>query len=388
MRESAAFALPPSHLARDVADELLLSAAGRSHRLRVTQIDDAGARRMEAVATDPTVYEPLSGPQRAPNQMQALVQPGRAQLVFLDLPLLTGNEIPWAPHVAAYAAPWPGRTLVFRSASDSNFALDTVLTRPATLGRTTADFAAGPLWRWDAANVLAIRLAAGALASQDDLAVLGGANVVAVENAEGEWEIVQFATATLTAPNAWTLTRLLRGQAGTEAAMRAPVAAGARVVLLDAATAQLALRQGEATLPFHYAWGPPDRPLSDASYQTTERRFTAVGLRPLAPVHLVAQRGSGDIVLGWIRRTRIGGDAWDPPDIPLGEESEAYDVDILDALGAVKRTLAAAMPVVTYTAAMIAADFPGGLPSPFAFRVAQRSAAYGRGAAATASFAL
>jgi hypothetical protein len=157
MRESAAFALPPSHLARDVGDELELSAGGRSHRLRITQIDDAGARHIEAIATDPSVYEPLAGPQREPNQMQQLAQPGRALLVFLDLPLLTGGEVPWSPHVAVYASPWPGRALVFRSASTSNFTLDTVLTRPATLGRTTADFSAGPLWRWDITNALRLR---------------------------------------------------------------------------------------------------------------------------------------------------------------------------------------------------------------------------------------
>jgi hypothetical protein len=388
MRETAGFALPPSHLARDVGDEVALVVGGRSHRLRITQIDDAGARHIAAVTTDPAIYQPLTGPQREPNQMQRLAAPGRALLVFLDLPLLTGAEVPWAPHVAAHAVPWPGRELVFRSAGESNFTLDTLLTRPATLGRTTADFAAGALWRWDEANALCIRLAAGTLASQDDLAVLGGANAIAVENADGEWEIVQFATATLVAANEWRLTKLLRGQAGTEPAMRSPVAAGARVVLLDGAPLQLALTQGEAMLPFHYAWGPPDRPLSDASYQTAERRFAAIGLRPLAPVHLAARRSGGDILLAWIRRSRSGGDAWDPPDIPLGEESEAYDVDILDAGGAVKRVLATAAPAATYTAAMIAADFPGGLPSPLVFRVAQRSAAFGRGIAATASIEL
>jgi hypothetical protein len=199
---------------------------------------------------------------------------------------------------------------------------------------------------------------------------------------------VQFAIATLVAPNEWILTKLLRGQAGTESAMRKPVAAGARVVLLDPALVQLALRQGEATLPSRYAWGPPDKPLSDASYQTAEYRFAALGLRPFAPVHLAATRHDGGIELSWIRRTRIGGDAWDPPDIPLGEESESYAIDILDAFGLVRRTLASPTASVIYTAAMIAADFPGGLPLPFVFRVAQRSAAYGSGAAATARIEL
>ena len=383
MRETATFALPPSRLALDVTDEVIYTTAGRDHRLRLTQIDDSESRAIQAVATDPSIYEPLTGPSRGPLPVRVLSQPGRALLVFLDLPLLTGNEVPWAPTAAAFASPWPGGTQVMRSASDANFVLDTTLTRAATLGRTTADFYSGPLWRWDEVNALRIRLNAGALAAQDDLSVLGGANAIAIQNADGAWEIAQFAAATLTAPNEWTLTRLLRGQAGTETAMRSPVAAGARVVVLDGTQAQLALKQNEATLPFFYAWGPPNKPLSDSAWQTGEQQFAGIGQRPLSPVQLSARWQSGDLVLSWIRRTRIGGDNWDQTDVPLAEDSEAYDVEILDASSAVIRTVSVASPTYTYTAAQIATDFPSGLPSPFHFTVYQLSAAFGRGVGAT-----
>ncbi len=384
MRETATLALPPSRLALDPTDEILFDAAGRVHRLRLTQIDDAASRAVQAVATDPSIYEPLTGPSREPGAMQTLSAPGRALAVFLDLPLLTGNEVPYAPHAALFAAPWPGSVQVLRSASDANFALDRAFTRAATLGRTAADFYSGPLWRWDEVNALRIRLNAGTLSSQDDLAVLGGANAIAVQNADGAWEIVQFAAATLTAPGAWTLTRLLRGQAGTESAMRTPVAAGARVVLLDGAQGQLGLKQNEATLPFFYAWGPPGKPISDSSWQTAEMQFAAIGLRPLSPVHLRARWQSGDLLLGWIRRTRSGGDNWDQADVPLAEDAEQYDIEILDGGGAVKRTISACpSPSYAYTAAQIAADFPGGLPSPFRFTVYQLSAAFGRGVGTT-----
>ncbi|MEJ0027318.1 MAG: glycoside hydrolase/phage tail family protein [Rhizomicrobium sp.] len=380
MRESATLALPPSRLALDPTDEIVFTAGGRAHRLRLTQIDDAASRAIEAVATDPSLYEALTGPSRGPLAAQSLAQPGRALAVFLDLPLLTGKEIPHAPTVAAFAAPWPGAIQILKSVSDANFTLSRVLARAATLGRTTADFHSGPVWRWDRVNALRVRLAAGTLAAQDDLAVLGGANALAVQNADGQWEIVQFAAAQLTAPNEWTLTRLLRGQAGTESAMRDPVAAGARVVLLDGATQQLDLAQNEATLPFFYAWGPPGKPLSDPSWQMAQMQFEGVGLRPLSPVHLATHWSSGNLVLSWIRRTRLGGDNWDQTDVPLAEESERYDIEILDGGGHVIRTVPA-NPAASYayTAAQIAADFPSGLPRPFRFAVYQLSAAFGRG---------
>ena len=64
--------------------------------------------------------------------------------------------------------------------------------------------------------------------------------------------------------------------------------------------------------------------------------------------------------------------------MPLGETSEAYEVEILNG-AAVVRTVAAASPTVTYTAAQQTADF-GSVQSAIALRVYQLSAATGRGA--------
>jgi hypothetical protein len=97
-------------------------------------------------------------------------------------------------------------------------------------------------------------------------------------------------------------------------------------------------------------------------------------------VQLRAVWRGGDLYLSWIRRTRIGGDSWDQTEVPLGEEEEDYDVEILDAAGDAIRTFAAwPVSALVYLAVNIAADFPSGLPSPFRFRVTQRSATYGRG---------
>ena len=257
---------------------------------------------------------------------------------------------------------------------------------PATIGETTADFYSGPLWRWDDVNELKIRLYNGTLQSRDDLNVLGGKNVIAIENTDGGWEVVQFADAALTAPDEWTLTRLLRGQAGTESAMRNAVSAGARVVVMDGAPKQLLLGQAEYALPFNYRWGPQGRPISDASYQGATLQFEGVGLRPFSPVQLKAAWSGGDLLLSWIRRDRDpASDSWDQTEIPLSETAESYDVEILDGSGDVVRTVSALpSPSLAYTSLQIAADFPARLPSPFRFTVYQFSSAFGRGTGATA----
>jgi hypothetical protein len=66
--------------------------------------------------------------------------------------------------------------------------------------------------------------------------------------------------------------------------------------------------------------------------------------RPWSPVHVRGTRdGSGNLTIAWRRRTRIGGHlAWRRPDVepPLGEASEAYEVEIIDGSGEVVRTIA------------------------------------------------
>ena len=68
----------------------------------------------------------------------------------------------------------------------------------------------------------------GTLQSVTDLALFAGANALAVESTPGVWEILQAGEAELLAPGKYRLTRLLRGQRGTENAMGNPAPAGSR----------------------------------------------------------------------------------------------------------------------------------------------------------------
>jgi hypothetical protein len=227
-----------------------------------------------------------------------------------------------------------------------------------------------------------VQLISGALSSADDITVLGGANALAVENADGEWEVLQFANAELIGTNQWKLTRLLRGQLGSEGAMMDPVPAGARIIVLDAAVLQTSIPQAQYALPFNYLWGPQDKPISDPAYQGALKQFAGIGYRPYSPCHVAgAQAGSGDIALNWIRRTRLGGDSWEQTEVPLGEESESYELDIYNAAGTnVLRTLSATSPSLIYTAAQQSSDFGGGgTPFPLDVAVYQLSSIFGRG---------
>jgi hypothetical protein len=193
---------------------------------------------------------------------------------------------------------------------------------------------------------------------------------------------VQFRTATLVGTDTYELGELLRGQGGTEFAMRPAVAAGARFVLLNAAIARLDLSAAEIGLPYKWRVGPAARDIGDATYVAATHTFTGLGLKPLSPVHVRGTRSAGDVAISWIRRTRVGGDSWETSQVPLAEDAESYEVDVLDG-ETVVRTLASATPAVTYTAADQISDFGSEQPA-YDVRVYQLSGSHGRGTARNA----
>jgi hypothetical protein len=386
-RERAAMKLPPSLLALDPGDVVELVLPERRARYRLTSLTDAGAREAQGAASEASLYGPAPTPLRAVKPATATSY-GAPLAAFLDLPLLTGTETPHAPRVAVAADPWPGGIAFWKSqGSDAGagLAFDRVVTRQATMGRTKTALYPGATSRWDMSQTLTVELVSGALSSADALAVLGGANAAALETPDGAFEVIQFREALLVAPSTYVLSGLLRGQAGTEGAMRTPLDVGARLVLLDGAVAELGLGEAERGLPRLWAYGPAPKPLDDAAYIRETRSFAGIGLRPFSPVHIRGARVTGgDIALGWTRRTRTGGDGWEGMDVPLGEEMEAYEIDILSGSDVI-RTLSASAPAATYAAAQQIADFGTTSFTTLTVRVSQLSRAFGRGQAREAT---
>lgn len=377
-RDRARFSLPPSALALEPGDIVALEHAGRSRLLRITEAGEHGARDLETLGIDPGIYQ---GGATVARPALAFRDPGLGPVLalFLDLPLLTGNETPEAGHVVAAREPWPpGGAAFYRSPETAGFVLAAIVGRRATIGVTLDDLPAGPEARPDLATRIRVRLHAGQLASTTRLALLGGANAAAIQGLDGEWQVLQFESATLVEPATYEVGTLLRGQAGTEGQMRAAVPAGAPFVLLDGALTPVPLTRDDIGLPLTWRYGPAGLDLGHGDYLTTPHAFRGIGLRPLSPVHIRGARsGGGDLALSWIRRTRLGGDSWSALEVPLAEDAERYEIDILSG-ATVVRTLAASTPAVLYTAAEQTADF--GAPQPaLSVRVVQVSTVYGRG---------
>ena len=210
--------------------------------------------------------------------------------------------------------------------------------------------------------------------------------MAAVRNAAGAWEVMQFANAELVGERTYELSRLLRGQAGSEWAIAAPLAAGAPFVVLDQYVLAVARGLDDIDRPMQLRIVAANRDYGDPAAVALAVTPQPIALKPVTPVHVRGRRTGAGIEIGWIRRTRIDGDNWTSGDVPLGEDAEAYEVDILSGT-TVLRTLESSAPSVLYAAAAEMADF-GVQQTSLAVRVTQLSATVGRGFAAEATLVL
>lgn len=373
-RDGARFALPPSSPlgAGDVVR--IDTGEGPAQDWRIDRIDRAGALGAEAVRIEAGVYLPSDAVEE-PVRLSPFVPPVPVLPLFLDLPLMTGEEVPHAPHVAVRAVPWPGSVAVYSGLEDAGYALNRVLTAPGTIGVSESALSRAAPWRWDRGPALRVRMA-GPLASAAPEAVLAGANLIAIGDGAGAWELLQFAQAQMVGPDLWDLSVRLRGQFGTEAVMPEVWPAGMWVVAITPALEQIDLPEAARGLARHYRIGPALRPLDDPSFVHEVVAFAGNGLRPYAPAHLRAVPGAGGIDLSWVRRTRVGGDSWAGFEVPLGEESEAYALRVIDTGGAVRREVVLGGPGWSYADTMRIAD---GVSAPYRIEVAQISGRFGAG---------
>jgi len=359
-RETLTASLPPSRLALDPGDVVSLDHDGRLVNYRLERVSDAGARSIEAIRTDAAIYDLPPGQFRSANLPGTIVY-GPAEVALLDLPQISEAVPAHQPYAAVFAKPWYGSAAISSSSSQAGFTLRDIVGQAAQMGTLAADLPAGPLWRFDQGNELLVDMSSGTLTSVTDAELFAGANSLAMESAPGVWEIIQFANAELVATGRYRLTRLLRGQRGTEDAMRNPTPAGARIIVLDSALQRLSISEADLGLPWNWRVGPASAAPSDALMTALTFTPEGRGLKPFAPAQLRMRReANGDLALRWLRRDRaLSADSWVLADAPMVETSESYDLEILNGAAVVRAVSGLTNSAFTYTTAMQNADFGG-----------------------------
>lgn len=212
--------------------------------------------------------------------------------------------------------------------------------------------------------------------STTNAALLNGSNLVAIgDGSPDNWELIQFRDAELIAPGRYLLSHRIRGQLGSDGVGPDTWPTGSWFVVMDGVPSQIELGRNLRRISQTFRIGPARRSYDDPSYEEFVHAFEGNGLRPYAPVHLNYLKTGSDIRFDWIRRTRIDGDAWDLAEVPLGEETEAYTVRVLQS-DQVVREVTVTKPTWVYENSDLRSD---GISGAFQVSIAQNSARFGPG---------
>lgn len=378
-RESMEFTLPPNRIAFDPGDGVLVDIAGRELAFRMTGISKASDLSVQAEGIDTSIYDSLiTGVSGSSSETVTVF--GKTILRFLDLPLVTGEESrPWAARLAAYQGPFPPAVDVYED-TGSDLLLTNQLLAATQMGVLVTDLPAGPHEIIDEGNIIQVDMNDPnfQVLGDTELNVRNGANAIAIQTSNGDWEVLKFVNAALQSGRRYNLSRLFRGQLGTYPIMEDPVPAGQPVVFLDATTLGV-LQIGEErkfdTIDFRY--GPNVFTTGSPFYQDTTQTGKAVGQLPypVADVQFYKESAT-DVRIEWKRQTRFGGEGYESATVPLNEDSELYEIDLLDASDVLLTTVSVTSPSYVYA----------GAPSVFKARIYQMSVSVGRGRPVTKTY--
>lgn len=388
-RDIGPFRLPPNYRALEAGDVITVEGGELGTlELRLTQVHLLSDGRLECMAklNAAATYTPNAVAPDSTATPPALGVSGPSRYELLDIPLITDefNRPGWFAAMCGYTAGWPGG-LLYRTPDGGQTWTDLQgWVSPVTMGTCRTALPAGRTDIVDASSVLQVDLLAGDLSSITLESLYNGGNLLAI-GAPGRWEIVAVATVEQQADGSYVLTDFLRGMFGTEWAASLHQAGDAVVALRDVDVAWIGMSSATIGQPLGYRGITSGKAID--SDTTREITYTGVNLKPLSPVYLNGSRhpSTRDWTLTWTRRTRVSPEWRDNVDVPIGEETEAYEIDIYDGPGyaTVVRTLTASTPTVAYTSAEQIADF-GSNQSRLYVKVYQMSATVGRGYPLTA----
>ncbi len=366
---SAKATLPPSFLALEPGDLIRVNALDADRNWRVQKLDDTRQRVLALRSQSPASLSVVSGARPGLAQ-QPSFNPGPPALAIMDLPLLPGEAQRSGPRVAAFAEPWDAEMILSeRSTIDERLRLQT----PAIMGEVLSFTTPGLVYgRWDYGALLTVQLYGSSLSSATKAQVLAGKNVLAIEHANGHWEILQFLQASLSAENTYVLSGLLRALAGSDDALAFPVSPNARCVLMNGASQVLPMRDYEIGIPVEFLARAITAEPGGLGETSVTVIYTDRAAKIPSPVHLQAKTLVSGIEVSWVRRARKGGDYWGPGDVPSDTPIPSYRVRIYDS-GALLSELTVSETKVVYDNTQLDAWFPMGLPDMLDIGVAQYS---------------
>lgn len=345
----------------------------RENDIRVTVVSyKDGIVQVEGVAAVPESFASYADAEAGDSSFGEIAQHIPTQLYLLDLPLLRLSDDEAGVYVAATGLDgWKGGSL-WRAEDGVSFARQLNFSSAAKAGSVSTVLSdASPHYR-DNKNSLCVQLIRGELSSCSEADLMNGVNVALCGR-----EIIQYQTALLLGDGYYELSGLLRGRRGTHIYSGEHDVGEAFVLLQESALQFLPAPLTDRNKSYHYRGVTNGGSIEYA--QDHSFTFGMEALKPLAPCHIRGARVGDDLSISWVRCARKNA-AWvDYIDVPLDDDRELYDVEIMDGGDVVHSFDSVEEARVMYSAVAQVSDWGVSVPDEFDVRVWQVSSRYGRG---------
>ena len=389
--EIGPFALPPTWRNLEAADVVTVEHRGQSRVVRLTRAEYLPDGRISCNAkltASPSYASTATGEAPAVLGQSMVPLRGTTKAYLLDMPRIVSNQdVPgMAFGLVGKASGWPGGALLRSDDSGNTWGAVGAMNTNARVFIAGAAIASHHGYSIDHGSTLTVtpEIAAHALSSVTEEQLYSQSNLAAY-GVDGRWEILAFKTATDNT-GSYTLSNFLRGLYGTEWATGLHQT-GDLLIMLDSSTL------GFFGLPTNAigaarSYRAITQGASIDSAASVADTYDAYNLKPLSPVDISGERNS--TTLEWtitaMRRSRWPVEVFAGVVVPLGESSEAYDLEIWNSgYSTLKRTFSGLTSAsTTYTAAQQITDF-GSEQQTLYLKWYQLSSVVGRGVASTVS---
>ncbi|QJP08414.1 phage tail protein [Pseudomonas multiresinivorans] len=377
--------LPPTYQALEPSDVVLVKAKFGDIELRLTEVnyEDDGRLTCKAKANSAPLYTSRAVGAPGPGPDGTIPLGGATDVFLVDGPMIyetLQNDPGFSTAAMGYTEGWPGGVLVRSADSGQTWNDLQGYDGKGTIGMVRKALAVNSGALFDLGSSMQVDLLDGELESVTEAQMLGGQNI-ALYGADQRWEVIRFQNAALQPDGSYILTKLVRGDKGTEWATGLHQDSDLFILAEDPDNAFVGMPIESIGIQNLYRAITLGDTIDSAESQTFTYR--GVNLKPLSPAYPFGIRNSGgDLSVSWTRRSRFSSGWWvTGVPAPVGEAVESYETEVMSAPGpgaSVKRTLSASGPAILYPAADQTTDF-GSPQAAITLRIYQLSATVGRG---------
>lgn len=305
-------------------DVINITTSTGTRTVRITESEfNKGINNVKTVLEDANIYTQNAAAPVMLAPSTNITLPSVTNLQLLDIPLLQDADNGIGAYMAACGGSgWPG-CQIYKSTDNGVTwnSYDNPILTPTVIGKastTLGNFTLNNIF--DETNTVTVVLNYGTLSSTTEINILNGINAALLGN-----EIIQFKNAVLTAANTYVLSGLLRGRLGTEWAISTHTSSD-RFVALNSTIRTLTSTSSDYNIARKYKAVTFNTYIEDALVTTFTNNLTS--LKPLSPVLIGGGRAGSAVTVNWTRRGRLTTGWNDYSEVPIGESSESYSIDL------------------------------------------------------------